>query len=107
MSSSATVPSVGRILHYVPSPNEGGLCWLDQSQPLAAQIILVNRDSTIDVVVWGQDGRSNRRARVEIVPEGATPPNRGYCRWMPYQVAVAKGQLQPAQHADPFKDVPR
>lgn len=100
MSNSATTPSVGRILHYIPMPYEA-LTWLDQKQPLAAQIILTHGDGKVDVVVWDQSGRSHCRKLVDIVPPEGIPPNRGFCRWMPYQVAVARGDQAPVQHAAP------
>jgi len=98
MSHGATKPSVGRILHYIPAQNEP-VCWIDRSQPLCAQIIMLNADDTVNVIVWGQDGRSNHRIGVRIVGELESPPQRGYLRWMPYQRAVASGEAQPVQHA--------
>lgn len=100
MSSSATTPSVGRILHYYPGFGEN-VCWMDETQPLPCQIVHVNDDGTVDISLTDQAGRFSFRRRVRIASNRSEVSGaRGHCQWMPYQVAASKGEQAPVQHAE-------
>lgn len=97
--SSATTPSVGRILHYIPGYGEH-LNWEDQSQPLPCQIIKVHRNQMVDVAVTDQEAKIHLRKEIPIINDSNDPvPSHGYCQWMPYQKAVAAGETAAVRHA--------
>jgi hypothetical protein len=95
-------PTVGRIVHYHPRPMEISMGSIPdpKGQPLAAKIAHVNLDGTVNLGVLDADGNGYSRRFVPLVQEGESAPETGdWCEWMPYQKAVAKGEIAPTLHA--------
>lgn len=100
MSKSATTPSVGRILHYLPASQDFTLNYEDPSQPLTCQILYVRGEKSVDLNVIDQHGQHHFRKAVPILEHaGEHTGEKDACVWMPYQKAVAAGDEKPAQHA--------
>lgn len=88
-------PTVGRVVWYWPNGQRPGL------QPCAAQVAHVIDDRHINIGWLSPNGAQNSSVNVTLVQEGDVAPVDDYCTWMPYQQAVAKGQVTPAVHATP------
>lgn len=99
MNKSATTPSVGRILHYLPASQDFTLNVEDHNQPLAAQIVCVLSPTRVNLNVIDHQGQQHFRRSVPII-EHAHEHNgaEDACVWMPYQKAVAAGAETPVQH---------
>jgi len=75
-------PTVGRIVHYTPSPGDSYVSLAHQDQPLAAIIVYVHTDKYVNLSVFDADGRCHRRAGVLLLPFSSQPlPEGNYCRW--------------------------
>jgi hypothetical protein len=85
-------PSVGRVVWYHPtSPHE---------QPLAAHIAFVHAENLVNLMVIDKNGKPYPAAAVTLWQEGEprVAPSIAYCEWMPYQKAVAHGEIAPNLH---------
>ena len=92
------VPTVGRMIHYWPGSDE-----ITLSRPLAALVCAVIDDTHVNLTVYAAHGGSiEGRQNVEIVEDDTVLYGKyaGYARWMPYQSAVAKGEIPPVLHAN-------
>ncbi len=91
-------PTIGRLVHYFPR-NHG-----DAQQPLPAIIAHVWSDSCVNLAIFDSNGvpMSNPPTSVLLVQDGAERPiGCGFCEWMPYQRAVAAGEIPATMHAVP------
>lgn len=95
-------PTVGRVVHYCPAPDDARL-QRDNRQPLAAIVAMVREDGKLNLMVVAQDGHPVGRIGVQLIQPEETPVAvdiaAGYATWMPYQRAVAAGQIAPTLHA--------
>lgn len=87
-------PTVGRNLLYYPSGNTP-----ETHQPHAAHIAYVWSDTCINIGYWDQNGVPKSATSVLLYNEEMPKPTTNYCCWMPYQTAVAKGEVPPVLHA--------
>lgn len=81
-------PTVGRILHFFPSPG-------DRSRgdgPLAAIVAAVINDRCVNVAIIDSRGRASHEpaTNVTLMQEGDAPPSGEHCRWMKYQIGQAQ-----------------
>jgi len=92
-------PTVGRIvLVKNRHANE------DRSQPEGAQVCFVHNDRSINVGGFDMYGMPFAMHNLTLVQEEDDEPEDGpYAEWMPYQKAVAKGEIPPTLHATPEK----
>lgn len=94
-------PTVGRIVWYRPSKFDHGAMMIQNDQPLAAIVAYVWSDHLVNLTVSDHSGMTHSRTSValkqgdqhDLADAGA------YCEWMPYQKAVAKGEIAPTLHA--------
>lgn len=86
-------PTPGRIVWYRPVP---GAVRYREGEPLAAIIVAVNSDRSVNLAVFSTWGDVHPAKNVVLLQDGDDPPAPGgYCEWMPYQKAVAKGEIAP------------
>lgn len=99
MSKTATTPSVGRILHYLPAKQDHTLNVDDHTQPLVAQILFVQSPTVVRLNVIDHQGDHHFRRNVPILEDASLHDGQtDACVWMPYQKAVAAG-AEANQHA--------
>jgi hypothetical protein len=69
-------------------------------KPLRADIVDVHDDRHVALNVDDHEGKRHFIPRAFLLQEGETPMDGlSYCEWMPYQKAVAKGEIKPTLHA--------
>lgn len=91
-------PTVGRIVWYRAKllANSPPSAILQQ----AAIITNVHSNRCVNLTVFSHDGLCEAAWKVPLVQEGDEAPfDESYCEWMPYQKAVARGDITPALHA--------
>jgi len=97
------VPTVGRIVLYHPGPDDPASELIPRS-PQAAIICYVWNDTNVNLCVFDSNGAPYPRTSVYLLQEEPGPnvrPHSQYAEWMPYQQAVAKGEIPPTLHAEP------
>lgn len=103
-------PSNGRIVWYTPARSFGDaenmsdhrIAQHDKLKPLAAMVVHVWGDRMVNLVVFDSNGDQHPRTSVTLLQDDDAKPEGGrFCSWMPYQKAVAAGQIPPVLHADP------
>jgi|SRR5579863_5750284 len=99
-------PTVGRIVWYRPDMQHRDelaqmVAGYGSDQPMAAQVCYVHSDRMVNLDVTDYEGHHHPRTSVVLVQEGDATPNGQFCMWMPYQRAVAKGEIAPTLHAQP------
>jgi hypothetical protein len=89
-------PTVGRVVWYWTAQ-----MIKNQQQPYAAIITFVHSDKLINIAYFDADGRAGSNTSVLLLQDGEEKPDYGrpYCEWMPYQKAVASGEISPTLHA--------
>jgi hypothetical protein len=85
-------PTVGRIVLVHRMQTE------DDSQPEAARIVFVNSDTSINVVGESKSGAHFFIANLHLRQEEHEQPPWPFADWMPYQKAVAAGDIPPVKH---------
>jgi len=87
-------------------PTNGRMVWIHDinfAQPLAATITWVHDDETlINVCAYWPNGQPRPMERVQLVQDtGDSDINvvKPYAAWMPYQKAVAAGEIPAVRHA--------
>lgn len=91
MSDQIIKPTVGRIVHYYPGPDDPQLV---EEAPLAAIVAKVWSDTCVNLTIFNPNGavEPNPPTSITLVQPGADPPDQsGYCTWMPYQVKKQTG----------------
>lgn len=79
-------PTVGRVVWYYPD----GKSQLDAGrQPCAALVAYVHDDRCINIGYVDSNGVSGNVTSVQLVQDGDTVPEYGFCAWMPYQLGQA------------------
>ena len=101
-------PSNGRIVWYTPAQkrddfdSDGAIVQHNKQKPLAAMVVHVWGDRMVNLVVFDSNGDQYPRTSVTLLQDDDAKPEEGrFCSWMPYQKAVAAGQIPPVLHADP------
>lgn len=85
-------PTVGRVVWYRVVGDE-------EQQPQAATVAHVNENGTVNLSVADHEGNVRAKRDVPLIQDGESAPESGdYCEWMPYQKAVAAGELAPTLH---------
>lgn len=82
------IPTVGRMVHYIPQNNTARM----PGQPCAAVIAAVLDENTINLTAFDANGHPYAVQNVMLYhgdPEAQTPPEVGYAQWMPYQQGQA------------------
>lgn len=93
------VPTIGRVVWYFPDDYDikiRGMHSLDRAHPFAADVVFVHSDTCVNLKVHDHTGHSYNRGSVPINVEGISPR----AEWMPYQKAVAGGEIKPTLHAN-------
>jgi hypothetical protein len=66
----------------------------------AAIIAFVHSDSVVNLAVFDGDGNAHSATSVPLIQDDGKAPDTGYwCEWMPYQKAVAAGDIPAVKHA--------
>lgn len=81
-------PTIGRVLWYYP--------YSGIKQPWPALVAYVHEDGKVNLGGFKADGTPFDARSVELVQDGAPPPEIHYATWMPYQVkqaAIAESQV--------------
>jgi len=93
------VPTIGRVVLYVPGPGDHAA---EGNQPHAATVAFVHNDNLVNLSIVDANGMQYARTEVPLVNEGETSDAlHGFCHWMPYQKAVAAGEILATLHAIP------
>lgn len=92
-------PTVGRVLHFYPGTRFTGVPALD-NQPLPAMICHVWSDTCVNIAGFDANGSPFALTSVLLVQEDndIPPPGSNYACWMPYQKAVATGEIAATLH---------
>lgn len=91
-------PTVGRIVWF------RGYGTIPEAQALPAMITYVHNDRLVNLARWTPFGDPlPGESKVVLVQEGDPEPDGQFCHWMPYQKAVAKGEIPPTLHAESNK----
>lgn len=87
---SKIVPTVGRVIWYRADAGDhlqGHKVGEEPQQPLAALVVAVHDDETVNLTVFDANGGSHGRTNIHIQQEGEETSGN-YAEWMPFQ----KGQ---------------
>lgn len=69
-------------------------------EPLSAQVVAVAADDCVSLAVTDINAVVHSRHNVLLWQgEGERPTGRRFCEWMPYQKAVAAGEIPATKHA--------
>ena len=93
-------PTVGRVVLF--TPGKAADKRNDKSQPLAAIVAYVHGDRSVNLTVFEQSGAASMAGylNVKLLQDDDEAPETGYyAQWMPYQKAVAAGEIPPVLHA--------
>jgi hypothetical protein len=94
------IPSIGRVVWFTPAKTADGRG--DAKQPYAAIVVYVHGERSVNLVVFDHIGRPHPRLNVQLLQDADEPRDtdgEGYASWMPYQKAVAAGELPAVAHA--------
>lgn len=94
------IPSIGRVVWYTPAKTQDGRG--DAKQPYAAIVVYVHNDRCVNLAVFDHIGRPHPRLNTQLLQDEDTPKDtdgEGHAAWMPYQKAVAAGELPALAHA--------
>ena len=89
-------PTVGRVVLYHPpfTPDSG-----TNERTLAAIVCHVWSDTCVNLAVFDENGVASNQTSVFLYQGDSERPSSQYAEWMPYQKAVAAGQVAPTLHA--------
>jgi hypothetical protein len=90
------IPTVGRVVWYFKFASGGG-----HKGPLAAHVAYVHSTRHVTLMVIDESGEPRPEKSVPLIQDGEPIPDHDYCCWMPYQKAVASGQIPPTIHEQP------
>ena len=93
-------PTVGRVVWFCPHVTDKEMQVHDPRQLCNAHIVYVWNDRTVNLAVHDQNGTPFARTSVRLLQDDDLKPEQGFFAcWMPYQKAVAKGEIPPTLHA--------
>jgi hypothetical protein len=91
------VPSIGRVVLVFNRHHNA-----EKAKPEAALVAYVHSDRLINVGGVDHYGMPFAMRSLRLVQEGdAVADDEPHAAWMPYQKAVAKGEIPPTLHATP------
>lgn len=92
-------PSIGRVVWYRPSPDEGMTHFGWDLEHFAAMVVAVLSDGEVNLVVFDGWGRPHARTEVTLYQGEGEPPATPYAEWMPFQRGQAAREAASA-HLD-------
>lgn len=81
-------------MYYRPTPGEMPVGPMGEpgGSKCAAIIAAVHDEHTVNLGVFGADGKVRSKINVHLVqPKDADRSENGYCEWMPYQIKKPTG----------------
>lgn len=91
-------PTPARMIYYRPGAGDEAMKVID-GEPLAAIVCGVLPNGRVNLAVFDASGMLHRRTDVQLVQEGDVfEVGKAHCHWMPYQLAVARGDVAPPVH---------
>ncbi len=87
-------PTVGRVV-WVVRPHDT----TDIKQPEAGTVVYVFNDHLINVAGFDHNGNSFKLTSLALVQDDEPKPEGKFACWMPYQKAVAAGEIPAPKHA--------
>jgi len=94
------IPTIGRIIYIFKRHARYA-----SPEPEAAIITHVNEDGTINVRGFTHEGGDFSLHSVRLQDDGDPEDIQSvHAEWMPYQKAVARGEIAPTKHATPDTD---
>lgn len=89
-------PTIGRVVLYHPPfvPDSGA-----NEKTHAAIVCHVWSDTCVNLAIFDSNGISYHATSVFLFQGDSERPGSHYAEWMPYQKAVAAGQISPTLHA--------
>lgn len=109
--SQVIQPTQGRQLWFYPGGEDRSSFVRLDAQPLAATVVFVSNERTVNLQILDHNGYSHAKRDVVLVQPGDEVPNCSHATWMPYQIKVAveavaepegqKTRLEPAPDPDP------
>jgi len=95
-------PTVARMVHFHPQSNSIRSDFTPTALCAAIVCFVHDDNKTLNLSVYDKTGRQHAVLDVPLIQDDETPPADGYyASWMPYQVAVSKGEIPAVLHADP------
>ncbi len=93
-------PTVGRVVYFRPGEGARSRMIVRGNQPLRADIVYVHDDQYVALNVDDHQGKRHFMPKVFLLQDDVKPvAGLSYAEWMPYQKAVAKGEIAPTLHA--------
>lgn len=97
-------PTNGRIVWYTPPRTPAmftpSMVQIDPTKPLAATVVHVWDDRTVNLAVLDSVGMMHSRTNITLLQDDDLKPEDGdFCSWMPYQVGQAKRHEAEAKSA--------
>jgi hypothetical protein len=89
-------PTIGRIVLYHPPfvPDSG-----TNEETCASIVVAVHSDEIVNLAVFDSVGNLHPHLTVFLFQGEGDRPAGAYAEWMPYQKAVAAGNIPPTLHA--------
>lgn len=82
-------PTPGRIVWYHPAAEEP-FAGATGADPLAAMVVCVHGERTVNLVVYDKKGGTHPRENVTLLQDDVSVrPSGAFCEWMPYQQKMA------------------
>ena len=107
-----TIPTVGRVMLFTPAADDIVRFALvahpddapDKLVQLDAHVVYVwpaiDLHQRVNLAVFDQAGNHHAVQGVRVIQDGELPEEgTAFVQWMPYQKAVAKGEIPPTLHA--------
>lgn len=89
-------PTIGRVvLYHPPFVADSGT----NEKTHAAIVCHVWSDTCVNLAIFDSDGEPYSATSVFLFQGDGDRPGSQYAEWMPYQKAVAAGQIAPTLHA--------
>ncbi len=92
-------PTVGRVVYFHRGNGARSRMIVRGNQPLRADIVYVHDDQYVALNVDDHEGNRHFMPKVFLLQDGPPVEGLSYAYWMPYQKAVAKGEIAPTLHA--------
>jgi hypothetical protein len=96
-----TTPTIGRTIYVFKRHARYG-----SPEPEIGFITHVNEDGTINVKGFTHEGGDFVLHSLPLRQDGDPDSDVVHAEWMPYQKAVARGEIPPVQHAPPKEPEP-
>lgn len=90
-------PTIGRMVHFYHCKRYPHVT--AHGPVFAAIITHVWSDNCINIAAFDSNGVVFGETSVELLQDDSPKPLHQHCCWMPYQKAVAAGEIPPTLHA--------